>query len=104
MNALLIDYTIVYYKYNNKTNTKHLPNNKLNSDNVFGHTLVAPNSKHNKHITCGDQQHTNIIAAPTNILANLRRDRNVDVCGNGRPPDDWHSSCFFCLCCLCICC
>lgn len=60
------------------------PKSKLNSVTDRVHICLAPNSKHNKHMTCGVQSTAKINEANTKILANLRRDLNVDVCGNGR--------------------
>lgn len=46
-------------------------------------------------MTWGDQQHTKINAAATNIFARRLRDRNVDVCGNGNSDDGIRSSLIF---------
>ena len=45
-------------------------------------------------MTCGAQQKMKITAAATNILASRRRDRSVDVCGNGNSDDGTFSSFF----------
>lgn len=43
----------------------------------------AANVVYIKQITCGDQQNMKTNEPATSILAKRRRDRNVDVCGNG---------------------
>lgn len=80
---------------------EHLPNSKLYSDKVFEHLLFVPNSKHKKQMTCGDQQKTNTMDAATSMLAKRRRERRVEVCGNGSSDGGTRSSPFECARILC---
>lgn len=52
-------------------------------------------------MTCGDQQTTNTMDAATSILANLRLERNVEVCGNGSSEGGTRSRPFVCARMLC---